>query len=112
MFDFVAGMMLGVAVSMVWMLWTLNRARRDFNAMLETMLDEIEQEEKQQRKTVAVRVEQHGDQFYLFNNETDEFIAQGHDAEEVLQRARRPEQLMNVVSGDPAVIARLRATTE
>lgn len=114
MFEFVAGMIVGYAISMLWMTWALNRARRQFDQWLSDAVDQIEQEQ-QQEQTVAVRVEQHGDQFYFYDNDTDAFIAQGHDAEEVLERAgaaNRPKLHMKVVSGDPEVVARLRSSLE
>jgi MFS superfamily sulfate permease-like transporter len=108
MFEFVAGLLIGTAISALYLMWAINRACRAFNQKRSRMLDEIEQ--GQPPSVIAVRVEQHGEQFYLYNNETDEFIVQVHDIKEVVTRAQRFNQIMNVVSGDPAVIDRLRNT--
>ena len=40
-------------------------------------------QEKVKRAIIKVNVEKHGDVFYLFEKETDRFIAQGKDADEI-----------------------------
>ncbi len=40
-------------------------------------------QEKVKKAIIKVNVEKHGDVFYLFEKETDRFIAQGRDADEI-----------------------------
>jgi hypothetical protein len=110
MFEFIAGVIAGTAATALTVMWILARARRAVNDMLNQMITEIEQEQQQAQTVISVHVEQHGEQFYLYNHDTMEFIAQGHDAAELEQRTSRTRQTLNVVSGDPTVVARLRAT--
>ena len=58
---------------------------------------------------IPAKVEQHGDQFYLFNRDTDQFIAQGRDAQEIADRTPA-RQSIYVTDGEPDVVQRFKAT--
>jgi len=62
------------------------------NQMLEAEIETLTKKVKQ--LVVRVNVERHGDMFYLFEKETDQFIAQGRDADEIKQilQARFPQK--------------------
>ena len=58
---------------------------------------------------VPAKVEQHGDQFYLFHRDTDVFIAQGRDAQEIADRTPQ-RQSIYVTDGEPDVVQRFKST--
>lgn len=51
------------------------------NAMLEAEITELTKKIKE--RVVRVTVERHGDIYYLYEKETDNFVAQGRDADEI-----------------------------
>ena len=53
------------------------------NQMLEAEIEALTKKVKQ--LVVRVNVEKHGDMFYLFEKETDQFVAQGRDLDEIKQ---------------------------
>jgi membrane-anchored protein YejM (alkaline phosphatase superfamily) len=53
---------------------------------VDKMFKEIDEQNSQSdvaENTIVVRVEKHGDDFYLFDETTDEFVAQGKNIEEI-----------------------------
>jgi len=77
---------------------------------LEERIQEITQEiEDIKRVYKRVKIEQYSDTFYLFNADTDEFIAQGRTMSEIQDRVRE-DMVLNVMEGDPDVIQRFRQT--
>lgn len=53
------------------------------NAMLDADIADLTEKIKQ--RVVSVVVERHGDIYYLYEKETDNFVAQGRDADEIRQ---------------------------
>lgn len=51
------------------------------NEQLKKDLEELEKKVK--KAIIKVNIEKHGDVFYLFEKDTDKFIAQGKDADEI-----------------------------
>jgi hypothetical protein len=51
------------------------------NQMLEEQLAKLAEQLK--NKTIQVNIEKHGDMFYLFDRDTDVFIAQGTDLNQI-----------------------------
>ena len=65
------------------------------NKELEALKDKI------QHKFIHVNIEKHGDVFYLFNKDTDEFVAQGATMEEIKLRCeQRYKNLIVVCDND------------
>lgn len=58
------------------------KLRRD-NDIREEVGELIAKAEEELKKILVVRVEKHGEMYYLFNQTNDEFICQGKDLEEV-----------------------------
>lgn len=66
----------------VWMVLRIVRGYLEAkNAQLEKDLNELKTKIKE--KIIKVNIEKHGEVFYLFEKETDRFIAQGKDADEI-----------------------------
>lgn len=78
MFDLILGGIIGWIISKI-IIGYLNAK----NAGLEEQL--VELTEKIKQRVVPVTVERHGDVYYIYEKETDNFVAQGRDAEEIKQ---------------------------
>lgn len=78
MFDLILGGIIGWIISKI-IIGYLNAK----NAGLGEQLAELTEKIKQQ--VVPVTVERHGDVYYIYEKETDNFVAQGRDAEEIKQ---------------------------
>jgi lipopolysaccharide export LptBFGC system permease protein LptF len=77
---------------------------------LEERIRELDQEiEDIKRVYKRVKIEQYGDTFYLFNADTDEFIAQGRTMQEIQDRVRE-DIVLNIMEGDPDVVQRFQQT--
>ena len=81
-----------------------------FNRHIENRIEQLNAEIEEIKKVYKrVKIEEHYDTFYLFNAETDEFIGQGRTMQEIADRVQG-EVVLNVMEGDPDVIARFRQT--
>ena len=81
-----------------------------FNRHIENKIEELNAEiDEIKRVYKRVKIEEHYDTFYLFNADTDEFIGQGRTMQEIADRVKG-EVVLNVMEGDPDVIARFRQT--
>ncbi len=77
---------------------------------LETRIAELELVlEKVSEDVVEAKIEEHHGQFYLFDNNTDHFLAQGYTAQEVADKMKKKLQVY-VTAGDPDVIKRFKDT--
>ena len=109
MLEFVLGLSAGFVISAIWAWWIIRRARQEFDRWLSATVTELEQEQEKEQQPIPVRVEQHGEQFYLYHTDTGQFIVQGRSIKEMLERMQHSDQVFNVVDGDPAVVAQLRS---
>jgi len=81
-----------------------------FNRHVSNKIEEIDAEIKAIHKVYKrVKIEEHHGHYYLFDLETDQFIVQGRDAEDVASRLPAPMTL-NIIAGDDDVRSRFRAT--
>ena len=64
---------------------------REYTAVrkINKMLQQVEQESKKEPNKISVKIEKHNDVFYLFNMDTDEFLIQGKDKEEIQTNLKR-----------------------
>ena len=76
MFEYFIVLCLGF---MLGFYWTLDRVK--------SMVHDMQQAEEQQTEIseITPRLEKHGDQLYLFDKHTDQFLAQGRDRAELIQ---------------------------
>lgn len=113
MSDFVLGILMGVPAGVLLMYLVLkiainvaiNKIKEDLGSLEEAL-------EKHQEKTlISCRVEQHDGVFFVYNNDTNEFMAQGSTLLELRERikARWKDQRVSVVAGEDAVLEQLKA---
>jgi len=77
---------------------------------IDSKIDQLDREISEIKRVFkTVKIEEHSGCFYLFDNETDQFLGQGRTAEEFADRLSR-DLTIKIVAGDPDVIARFRAS--
>jgi hypothetical protein len=81
-----------------------------FNRHVETKIEALDAEIAEIKKVYKqVKIEEYSGCFYIFDNETDQFLGQGRTAEEFAERLSR-DLTIKIVAGDPDVVKRFRAT--
>jgi len=101
---------LGICIG-VWLFYfTLKLIIRRLLARIENDLEEA-LEKHQEEKTIPCRVELHNAMFFVYNNETNEFMAQGKDLKELREhiKFRWADKKVSVVAGEENVLDQLRA---
>ena len=75
---------MGFLEFLVWMF--VGKLIVDFFLASGKVKQDVEEELKEKISTIThiVKVEQHGDQFYWYDNDSDEFIAQGKTLEDIV----------------------------
>ena len=101
----VLGMILGVWLFYLGLKIVVARLIRQIENDLEQALGKAQEE-----SSIPCRVELHNDIFFVYNNETDEFMAQGKDLKELRQRIRDrwADKKVSVVAGEESVLEMLR----
>lgn len=101
MFDFLVGILLGVCIGQAWMTWSMMVSARKLEQTIRDLSDSV----PETSHTVYCMIEQHGEQYYLFDQETNQFLTQGRTVEELLSKV--PKDLnIRIVGGDQDVIQR------
>ena len=103
---FLAGIMVGACLFYFGLKFMIGHAISKLHKELDT-LDEVAEAID---KIILARVELHNNQYYVYNNETDEFIAQGTSLKELRERIkdRWSEYKISVVAGDDLAIDQLQ----
>jgi hypothetical protein len=103
MLEFFAGVVVGAAAVYLLAVWTIRRLISQALAEdAQHLVDNL---------VIRARVEQHDGIFYFYNNDSNEFLIQGSDMTELIDRleARRAGTTVHVVAGDESTIANLKA---
>jgi len=100
------GIFIGVTAFYLTMKLAVNLLARRIEQQLET----LDQALKEHVDLIPCRVEQHNGVFFVYNNETNEFMAQGNDLAELRERikTRWKDRRVSVVAGDENVLAQLK----
>ena len=107
--EFILGIVVGTMALWLLAVWTVHR-----------YLNKIQQavdQRNQQDPIIRARVEQIGNQFYIYNLDKNEFLVQGHNMKELVDNLglRKPGaviKLIQVVDGDEQAIQNLKATAQ
>ena len=111
MIDIVLWIALGVAIG-AWLFYlALKLAVHILMRRLSQDIETLEEALKEQVELIPCRVEQHDGVFFVYNNDTNEFMAQGSTLSELRKRikARWKDRRVSVVAGDEAVLEQLKA---
>jgi hypothetical protein len=78
---------------------------------LATDIEELTAELEEHEQPIPARVELHNEVFFVYNNDTNEFMAQGTDLAELRERirARWSNKKVSVVAGEEDVLKTLQA---
>lgn len=86
------------------------------NRMVSSALDQIELAETvkeiKENQKISARIEEFNGIFYVYKNDTNDFLAQGSDEKELLEHltVRKIHACIHVTHGDPEVIAKFKST--
>jgi hypothetical protein len=109
--DIVLWISVGIAIG-AWMFYfALKLAVNILARRIQQQLETLDEALKEQVDLIPCRVEQHNGVFFVYNNDTEEFMAQGSTLAELRERikARWKDQRVSVVAGDEAVLEQLKA---
>lgn len=111
MIDIVVWIMVGMAIGVAGFYLAIKVAVNVLIRRLARDIDSLQVELEEQQKPIPARVELHNKVFFVYNNETNEFMAQGTDLAELRERirARWSQQKVSLVAGDDDAIALLKA---
>ena len=106
MLEFLLGIIIG---SMALYLMAAVLFQRYLNKIQQAVADR-----EQQDLIIRARVEQIGNQFYIYNIDKNEFLVQGHNMKELVDNLelRKPGTVIGVVDGDEQAIQNLKATAQ
>lgn len=101
------GMCLGIWVFYIVLKLTINI----FTRRLARDIEELQAELNQYEKAIPARVELHNNVFFVYNNDTNEFMAQGNSLDELREhiKARWSQHKVSLVAGDDQAIELLKA---
>ena len=108
--DIVLWVAVGIFIGATAFYLTMKLAVNLLTRRIEQQLETLEEALKEHVDLIPCRVEQHNGVFFVYNNETNEFMAQGNDLSELRERikARWKDRRVSVVAGDENVLAQLK----
>lgn len=111
MSDIILGVAIGAVIGVVGFYFAMKLAINILMRRLARDVETLEEALKEQINLIPCRVEQHDGVFFVYNNDTNEFMAQGSTLAELRERikARWKDQRVSVVAGDDAVLEQLKA---
>ena len=119
MLELIVGIVIGMLVAWATVWFMLKTVITRVNDEMGKILDQAVEaaEEANSKIEILARVELHGDTFYAYNKETNEFMAQGRTLKEIKEHMfkRYDKTKYNVVAdphNDADVLEKLKATTQ
>lgn len=109
--DIVLWIAMGVAIGVFAFYITLKLAINILMRRLARDIDELQSELDKHEKDIPARVELHNNVFFVYNNDTNEFMAQGNSLVELREhiKARWSQHKVSVVAGDDHALELLKA---
>jgi hypothetical protein len=107
--DILAGIAIGIALCVIWFVWTANR----IIAKLEREVT-AELVEKASDKMVGLVVERVSNTIYCYSEKDNEFVCQGTTLEELRTafKQRFPDRTGYIAGGDPDTVENLKKQLE
>jgi predicted RNase H-like HicB family nuclease len=108
--DIVLWLVIGICIGATAFYLTLKLAVNILMRRLARDIEQLEVELNQHQKTIQARVELHNNEFFVYNNDTNEFMAQGATLQDLRKRIRDrwSTYQVSVVAGDENVLAQLK----
>jgi hypothetical protein len=103
----IVGIAIGICAFYLALKLTINVLMRRLVRDIESLQAELGEDEQ----AILARIELHNNVFFVYNNETNEFMAQGNDLTELRERirARWSQYKVSVVAGDDHALDLLKA---
>lgn len=110
MLEFLLGIMVGAALLYLMTIWLMEH-------LIARAMQQGSADRELANSVIRARVEQIGNQFYIYNIDKNEFLVQGRDMKELVDNLglRKPGaviKLIQVVDGDEQAIQNLKATAQ
>ena len=104
--EFILGIVVGTMALWLLAVWTVHRYLNKIQQAVDAR--------RQQDLLIRARVEQIGNQFYIYNIDKNEFLVQGYNMKELVDNLelRKPGAVIGVVDGDEQAIQNLKATAQ
>ena len=108
--DIVLWVVVGIFIGVTAFYLTLKLAVNILMRRLARDIEQLEVDLNQHQKTIQARVELHNNEFFVYNNDTNEFMAQGATLQDLRDRIRNrwSAYRVSVVAGDENVLAQLK----
>ena len=108
--DIVLWVVVGIFIGATAFYLTLKLAVNLLMRRLARDIEQLEVDLDQHEKTIQARVELHNNEFFVYNNDTNEFMAQGATLQDLRKRIRDrwSTYQVSVVAGDENVLAQLK----
>jgi len=109
--DIVLWIAVGIVIGVGVFYFTLKLAVNILMRRLAQDIDALQAEIDKNEKAISARIELHKNVFFVYNNETNEFMAQGNDLAELREhiRVRWSQYRVSVVAGDDHALDLLKA---
>ena len=107
MLEFLLGVMVGAALLYLMTIWLMEH-------LIARAMQQGSADRELANSVIRARVEQIGNQFYIYNIDKNEFLVQGRDMKELVDNLelRKPGTVIGVVDGDESAIQNLKATMQ
>lgn len=107
MLEFLLGIMVGAALLYLMTIWLMEH-------LIARAMQQGSADRELANSVIRARVEQIGNQFYIYNIDKNEFLVQGRDMKELVDNLelRKPGAVIGVVDGDEQAIQNLKATMQ
>jgi vancomycin resistance protein YoaR len=108
--DIISWVVVGIFVGVTALYLTMKLAVNILMRRLTRDIEQLEVELNQHQKTIQARVELHNNEFFVYNNNTNEFMAQGATLQDLRKRIRDQWSTyrVSVVAGDENVLEQLK----
>ena len=109
MIEFVIGFILGIVAAGIIVRIMAQLAIKRFERALDSVLTDLK--ENDSSLIIRARVEEENGVFYFYNNDSNEFLVQGSNLQELLEHleSRKLGTTVHVVKGEESTIAQLKA---
>jgi hypothetical protein len=107
MLEFLLGVMVGAALLYLMTIWLMEH-------LIARAMQQGSADRELANSVIRARVEQIGNEFYIYNIDKNEFLVQGRDMKELVDNLelRKPGAVIGVVDGDEQAIQNLKATMQ
>jgi len=116
--DLVLAFVCGIATTVAFMSWLVNRWARRIRQLLEEAMKEAGEQSEDQMikdrvndgKIILLEVEVANNQFFCYNSKTNQFVCQGSNASEIIENFKQRFPGLNAIlhTGDETALKTLR----